>query len=411
MSPIVRILIKTKNLLKSKRYLVIIIPVLITILLVAIVGFVNASTIANIQDNLITVRKKYIYPVYRFGYYGFIDGNGNIVIQAIYKNVDIRPYEINELIPVKFDSETGDPNKDLYGYINSLGQTIIQPTYFKAYGFVDGMARVQMTENEIEQGISSFINPTGQKILETKKYGAYSNAMVNYDSGDGTNTYINIKGETKLINLEFDPDLDVGFYNNYLSLNNQLYNREGQNIMTTQYEELGELSEDLIAVSQGQKMGFVDYTGKVIIPLIYDLGIYEDYKDLGPTTGTDVDPKYSKFGDAISDFRFKDGLVRVRVNEKYHFINKQNKIVIEDVGVPVLGNSNQSFNNSFSEGLAIKVKRQNSENKCGYINIEGKEIIPLKFSSCNSFLGNLTLVEGKYIDQRGKPIKDYIYEN
>ena len=102
---------------------------------------------------------------------------------------------------------------------------------------------------------------------------------------------------------------------------------------------------ELIPYRKGDKWGFCllsqksDKGKKIIIPCIYDR--------------TD---------------RFMDGLALVKLNGKYGFVNKEGKEIIslkyDDAG-------------NFKEGLApVKLN-----NKWGYINIEGKEVIPLKFDS------------------------------
>lgn len=131
-------------------------------------------------------------------------------------------------------------------------------------------------------------------------------------------------------------------------------------------------SEGLARVSKGDKIGYVDKTGRFVIEAGFDEG--ED---------------------------FKEGLAAVKVpvkvddtvEAKFGFIDKTGKMVIEP-----------QFNkaNSFSEGLAVVTI--NSMDQDGYIDKTGKVVIASQFDVAHSFSDGLAkiLMHGeKFIDKAG----------
>ena len=137
-------------------------------------------------------------------------------------------------------------------------------------------------------------------------------------------------------------------------------------------EERTVFSEGLARVSKGDKIGFVDKTGKFVIEARFDEA--ED---------------------------FKEGLAAVKVpvkvddsvKSKFGFIDKTGKMVIEP-----------QFNkaDSFSEGLAVVTI--NSMEQDGYIDKTGKVVIAPQFDVAHSFSDGLAkiLMHGeKFIDKAG----------
>ncbi len=135
----------------------------------------------------------------------------------------------------------------------------------------------------------------------------------------------------------------------------------------------GRFYESLLGVQLDGKHGFIDKTGKEVIPLKYDDSAF-----------------------------FTDGLVKVELKGKSGFIDKIGKIVI-----PI----KYDDANMFNEGLAgVQLK-----GKWGYIDRSGKEVIPLKYDSISWFkegLAEVTL-DGKYgyIDKTGKQLGEVKYDD
>jgi hypothetical protein len=108
-------------------------------------------------------------------------------------------------------------------------------------------------------------------------------------------------------------------------------------------------------VSSGNKQGFIDKSGKTLIPLIYD-----------------------------TVESFSNGLAWVTQNNKYGFIDKTGRIVI-----PIQFGDADSFNQlGFS-----KVRIRNDIGPQGLIDKTGKEIIPIKYDNIYNYRNNLGIVQ------------------
>ena len=146
-----------------------------------------------------------------------------------------------------------------------------------------------------------------------------------------------------------------------------------ETIIPAIYDNVGSLCEGLVAVKLNDKWGFVDKTGKEVIPLKYD------YVD-----------------------SFSEGMAKVELNDKNGYIDKKGKEVI-----PLMYDSAGYF----SEGLAeVELK-----GKWGYIDKTGKEVIDLKYDCALSFHEGLTwvILNGKhgFIDKTGKEVIPLKYDD
>jgi hypothetical protein len=113
--------------------------------------------------------------------------------------------------------------------------------------------------------------------------------------------------------------------------------KSGKEVIPCIYDDVSIFSEGLARVEKDGKWGFIDKTGKTVIPFDYDW------------TG-----------------HFSEGLAAVTVDNEMGFIDKTGKLVI-----PPIFDSYCSF--SFQGGMAAV---RNDEGKIGYINKTGEYIIP-----------------------------------
>lgn len=146
------------------------------------------------------------------------------------------------------------------------------------------------------------------------------------------------------------------------------------------YYEIALFHEGLARVRKNDLYGYIDKTGKEIIPCRYE--------------------------NAES---FSDGLAKVEKRNYYGYIDKTYGY-IDKTGKEVIPFQYKSAN-SFSEGLAII--RQN--NLYGYIDKAGKEVISCQYIEAYSFSEGLALVRKNnfygYIDKTGKEIISCQYED
>lgn len=127
-----------------------------------------------------------------------------------------------------------------------------------------------------------------------------------------------------------------------------IINSSGQLIVPLIYTYISDFRNHLAAAYIGEKGCFIDNNGNQVTPMIYD------------------DISLSMQGDLFAP-KFSCGLVLVRVEGKYGFVNKAGEQVIESVY-----DSAQDFS---TKGLSI-VKR---DNKWGIINSKGEIVIEIKY--------------------------------
>ena len=166
-------------------------------------------------------------------------------------------------------------------------------------------------------------------------------------------------------------------------------------------------SETLARVRIGDKWGFADSTGKVVIDPIFDLTwgfseglaavkVRDKWGYINPESEIVIKLKFDYV------WSFSEGLAGVKIEDKYGYIDKSGELVIK----PQFG-----LAGPFSEGLADVA----IGHKRGYINREGKIVIKPQFDGAKSFREGLAAVaigrKWGYIDRTGemviKPQFDY----
>ena len=149
------------------------------------------------------------------------------------------------------------------------------------------------------------------------------------------------------------------------------------------YDLAWEFSEGLAAVCLNDKLGYIDKSGKEVIPFIYD------------QTGDYYERFYELPDEHDRPWAFSDGLVKVESDGKPSYIDKEGKQVI-----PIKYDDARSF----SEGLAAV----GLDGRYGFIDMAGNEVIPLQYDIAYDFiegLGNVELDSKQiYIDKSGREV-------
>ncbi len=169
--------------------------------------------------------------------------------------------------------------------------------------------------------------------------------------------------------------------------------KEGNEIISCQYDNAENFSEGMAAVCKNEKWGFIDENGKLIINFKYhETGDFVD--DLAPVSNNDGKWGYiDKSGNLIVPCKyewaqnFSEGRAAVTTNNLYGYINKEG---IEFVKC--------EYSNAypFSEGRAGVVK----DDKVGFINKKGKLVIPCQYDYNEDFLGFKDFARpGKYSEK------------
>lgn len=165
--------------------------------------------------------------------------------------------------------------------------------------------------------------------------------------------------------------------------------KTGKVVIPAEYDTIGEFSEGLADAEKDGKWGFIDKTGKAVIPFQYSWAEY-----LWPDGSSST---FRPFGE------FHEGLATVLKDGKFGYIDKTGKEVIPRQYQTAM---------SFSEGLAAVEK----DGKWGFIDKTGKEVIPFQYNEISSFSEGLAavLVSGKgwaFIDKTGKEVLSVPYDD
>jgi hypothetical protein len=251
-----------------------------------------------------------------------------------------------------------------YGYIDKKGSIVIKPQYTFAGAFKEGMAKVEL------DGKLGYIDRNGAEVIKPQYTEAYdfSEGLAAVRTTDGKTMYVDKKGNTVLSRA--DMMYPFGFSGGLAACgSNQsigFMDSSGKVIVPPQYSSVSLFSEGLAAVLVGQKYGYIDNKGNMTIS-----------------------PQFDYAQD------FKDGVAGVLINGKYGFIDKTGKVVIA---------AQYDMVGKFSEGLASAC----INNKWGFIDKDGKTVIGLNYEYVQDFSEGLAEASMQdkcyFIDKTGRPV-------
>ncbi|WP_289046724.1 WG repeat-containing protein [uncultured Olleya sp.] len=249
---------------------------------------------------------------------GLYDFNGNVVVPlGKYYSLN-RLDDENGLIEVTVDGEQGYSE----GYINRKGKEIIPPLYdFKSY-FTDGFiyGGKYSTKEEIEKlgkikttfsyhragvldSLGNIIIPFKYEEVSVLKNDYFK--VKDYNSkGQTIYAYFNSKGKQVLpFKYTYATDFSLKGYALVKEFHKgELFfiNTKGKIISTPKFNKIDPfIMDDLVAVEQNNKWGFINAKSKIIIDFRFD-----------------------------EANRFHKGLARVSMNKKFGFINTKGEIII-----------------------------------------------------------------------------------
>ncbi len=187
-------------------------------------------------------------------------------------------------------------------------------------------------------------------------------------------------------------------------------------VVPCKYDYIGPFSEGLAAVVLDKKCGYIDTTGKEVIPCIYGNYHFSYEYAMLPSfsegmVAVQLDDKWG-FVDATGkeiapckyDFvrKFSDGLAAVMLDDKWGFINTTGEEIIP---------CQYDQQHYFYDGLALV----RLGGKCGFIDVEGKEVTPIQYEDAYSFSEGLAAVKlnGKwgFIDATGQEVIPAQYDD
>lgn len=315
------------------------------------------------------------------------------------------------LLPVKVNGK--------WGYIDIKGKMVISPQFDYTDEFSEDFAPIQIGKKW------GYIDLNGKVIIDPSfdSAGKFSEAMAVVQIGDNYG-YIDKKGKLIIPAIFISAeDFGNGIADVMIEVKNQpnpkhsCIDKTGK--LITDFDVVTPCSEGLILVRKEHKKGFIDPTGKPVIPFQFDdahhfkdgIAVVQENSKWGcvDKAGNYVVPaKYDLIKDEISE-----GLVGVKVNGKWGFCDMKGEIKIaaefNDIG-------------SFSEGLASVVLN----GKSGYIDRTGKIVIEPLYAKAFKFENGVARVAGSFevkegndqgklkdgwllIDKTGKPICNALF--
>jgi hypothetical protein len=242
---------------------------ILAIIFSCVLAFAQNAEVTN--DPLVVVRN---------GRYGYIDHHGNIVIKPQflwatdfeigYGQVYVcGRYALIDKSGTLHSFYTPRPGNRLYsdkigdkvGFVSASGEVKIKPQFDEALPFSDGMAAVEIGDHW------GFIGTSGKVVIPPKFDGAYyfREGVGNVQVGD-TTVFIDKTGKELARGYEYTHGL---------------------------------INDRRIPVGRNEKYGYLDLSGAIAIPLIYDDGRM-----------------------------FRDGLAAVQRGTKWGYINRNGEVVI-----------------------------------------------------------------------------------
>lgn len=144
-----------------------------------------------------------------------------------------------------------------------------------------------------------------------------------------------------------------------------LVNKKGRFVLPCRYSYLWSLKSGLIQVEAGDKCAYANKEGELLTPFIYEHAHFTDWRPAG---------------DFSDMYEGRDGMERVKRNDKWGYINSLGKEVVpcQYDGVKTL-----------SRGSLVGVLK---DKKWGYADYNGKLVIPCRYHWINEFDEGLALV-------------------
>ncbi|HNY05904.1 MAG TPA: WG repeat-containing protein [Candidatus Egerieousia sp.] len=354
--------------------------------------------------------KKPLYASYKYDKRVYVDVNGNLALRNVY--LDANLFSEN-LAAVENDSLS-------WGFIDTLGNVMIPAKYEYAGAFSEGRAYIKEGEkcyNINHKGEIASLN-FSRWVGGKDNWSAFADSDDKYADGtryafagendkmitryiyegyqrtsylisdficakrDGKWGYINVKTLNEDIPFVYDCayDFSEGLACVVKGNKSGYINEKGQVVIPMVYDKRPAEGEDeaypvingFVRLLKSKKWGFADKTGRVITQFIYDdardfieerAAVCKDHKwgFIDKTGRAIVAPLYDYVGD------YYGGYACVKRGEKYGAINKNGKIVI-----PVrYENMDHSCRNRFYAD-ALEVKASKFNEKCFSVEINGK---------------------------------------
>jgi hypothetical protein len=338
-------------------------------------------------------------------------------------------------------------HKGKMGVINKQGKAVIPSVYKNIILFNKGIVKIEDSDNKY----GCWDVTTNRQILQFKYDNLYLvDGSVDLIIGviDGRSGLFTFTGKT-VYPCKYDQITYADNGMTMISDNNKkgYINGKGEAITQIIYEEGSDFQYPGIAqVKFNGKWGWIDKTGKVLVPYIYDemsnfrnVAIANKWGELDEYGKILIPCKYdTKLDFQSADNNLKNSKSWIQLNRKWGLINYQNIIIVppkydSPIGTPpcvamvkgkwgLIGKSGKEITPFIYDHMNIESMKYNFfvlKGKIGMMNLEGKIIIPCKYSniyslpdsSANNILGVVINHKTGVINISGKQIIPLIYDS
>jgi hypothetical protein len=282
-----------------------------------------------------------------------------------------------------------------WGFINSGGQKIIKCQFDEVGEFSEGLAAVLI------DSVWGFIDTTGKITIESNFFRVkeFSDGLCN----------VTIKRDTIFQNAFIRTDGSLAF--------------------KTDYKYISPFSSGRATVEINEEVCVIDTSGKIVFNTHYPYGGGSPLQDgivhvwggeggwvqegLSKVWSGDITKYFDKDGNLLLTLEgmgydnFDQGIALVRINNKAEYINKKGETVVH----PEKPNLTYF---EFSDGLA-RVTISGRNHKSGFINKQGKVVIPIVYSDINNFKEGLSAfrdsVNYGFINNKGDTVIEPQFEH
>lgn len=303
---------------------------------------------------------------------------------------------------------------DRWGYLDQTGKSVINPQFSEADLFQEGLARVENTAHKV-----GYISTSGAfTIAPAYEAGLpFSEGLACVVPASGQISYVDTKGTVKFVveNAREARSFHDGLAAVRIGEKWGYVDLDGRLVITPSYSKAASFSNGRARVEKqtgpfDSKAGFIDKNNQVVVPMEHGdvssfsqnravVKVQEKYGYLDEKGAYAIRPQFDQAG------QFSQGLAPVRFGQSWGFIDENGKIVINPSYAGVLPFS--------ANGLALAA--DNSNHQMGYLDREGKWSIGAQFAEATPFYAAIAFakVGDKWgvIDKAGKFLENPTYDD